>query len=900
MSVHAGPSVAFASLGIAALLLAGAGPLVAQEAPHRDVQLSSVVTLPVPIPGAVSERAGAGENIRFEALPEPGFRPAGEASGVLDLREGDLPYLPLTLSVGPDLPAGPRPAARVVFHGDTAIDTATVSVNVLERTGMRLSIAATEGATAGSRLPITFELTNHGNVSDTVSFRLDSRLGPAASLPERLAVPPFATVSGEVEIDVSPTALPMPTLVVVRANGARDTAFATTEVPVQDRDGLLASFVQVPTRLFVGSSVQGSDVAPAYGLEAEGLLRRGVRLRVEAHDRGEGVSGFAFRGLNVGPRFRARLDSRPFSIGVGDVTTRTSPLAGYNLQGRGAAIEAGSNVVRLRAHAARPLGTGSVIGGNQIAGGVDILAAPVRFGAYAVTETRRDEPGLPAQGLRTAYVRMESAHPSRHGFEIDAGWARLEDLDAGIVEEGPAIAGRYGYRDAATIVDFTLRRQPMLAGLRSTGRNEVRLSAVTEAPRDYGLTGQLYRLDGPRTALVGVSRIDGGEAGVFLPRGGNQYGLRGRIRRLYGAQRVREHTIEGRVDALLGVGTLDGRLEFGRTYGKDLERTGIMRLSAGYNLRSSRGWGRLGVNYFRDAFSAGEPSLDISGAYRFTRKLEVHGSYGGSADRLIPGDVALAQLGVQYDARSDLSLLAGIEKSRGSEGSGVRFSIGVRKGLPLPIPFPQEKSVQGTVFEDLDGNGRRAPDEPYLDGVRLTMGAYSVTTRRGYFVFPSGAPREMIEVELSSLGPGFLPPQPIPSPDGDRTDIPVHRAASVRVDAYFDRDRDGERDPTDMPLADIEIEIAAADRPGWVLRTGDDGGISLDAVRPGGYVVRVNGESLPRRAAVPELLSFTLAAGEAARYELAIPARPVVMLEAPAGDADASVGDADEAEGGSK
>lgn len=873
-------------------------PIAAQETVPHEVELSSVVTLPVAIPARMFEQAVAGEAVSFEVLAGPGFQVAGTVAGRLDLRADDLPYLPVTIAVGPALPAGRRPALTTLFRSGTDADTARADVVVRPRTGFRLSLGTTGRATPGSRLSVTWEATNRGNVADTIALKLDTRLGDGRALPGPVVLSPFATVRGQLEIDVSPAALPMPTLVVVKAHGVHDTTFATLEVPVQDREGVFGSLVRVPTRLFLGSSVEsGGSAAPAFGIQAEGLLRTGVRLRVEAHGRGRDVSSFAFRGLNIGPSFHAQLDSRPVSAAVGDVVSRTAAFAGYNLQGRGGRVDAGSDDLRLHAHAARPIGAGgSTVGGHQLAGGLDLVVAPVRVGGRIVSEDRREDPTARDQSLRTAYVRLESALPSRHAFDVEAGWARIEDLENGRVAEGPALWGRYGYRDAENLVDLTVRRQPMLDGVRAAGQDETRLSVVSEAPGDFGVAGQVYRIDGPRTSLVGVGRIDGAEGGVFMPYGNSRYELRGRIRRLYREERIEEHTIEGRIDAGLGPGSIDARLEVGRTFGDDVDRDGIVRTDAGYNLRNGRGWARIGASFYQDAFSAGNLSLDVSGAYRLARQVELYGSYGGPADRLSPDDVALAQIGVQVDVRSDLSVLAGLEKSRGASGQGLRFSLGVRKGLPLPVPFPQEKSVQGTVFEDLDGDGQRGPAEPFLDGVRLTMGAYAVSTRRGYFVFPSGAPRELIQVELASLGAGFLPPQPVPTPDGDRIDIPVHRAASLRIGAFFDRDGDGVRGPTEMPMADVELEIARSDEPGWTLRTGADGAVELSAVRPGGYVVGVGSASLPRRAMVPELASITLRAGEAGVVELAIPARPVVLLEVPAGEPT----DGEDAEGGRK
>lgn len=850
----------------------------------REVRLASLVTLGVPVPPGLAERAAAGESVSFAIRPQEGFQLVGSRSGTLDFRPGDLPILPITLAVGPDLTAGPATAVVVAFAEPSgATHNVSLPVRVAETSGLRASLAAAEQPAApGSRLRLRYQVTNVANVADTVALSVETRLGVEVEDSPRLTLAPFETRAGEIALEVSPEAIPMPTVVILRVKGRTSATFATREVPVGAEDGFLASLVRVPTRLFVGSSVRSDPAGgggPAYGLEAEGLLRPGVRLRVSSHSAANGAN-FAFRGLQYGPRFRAEIESRVFSIAGGEVFSRTASFAGHRLQGRGGTVEAGSRRAKISLYAARPTGEGGdLIEGYQYAAGADVQVGPLVAGARGVDESRRGELLEPDQRIRSAYVRLTSALPSAFGFDADVGWLGLENLQDARTAAGPAVALRSSYRDDITSVDLTIRRRPMLEGIRATAPNESRLAVITEAPGAFGLLGQLYRVEGAATRR-NVSRITGGEGGVFVRGSSGRLQLLGRVRRSEGETDVEERTIEATLEASVGPGTIDARVEAGRSnFGS---ASSVLRSIVGYNLRSSRGWGRIGAGYTADAWTNGAASLDFTGAYRLTDRLEVHGSVATSLDGFDAVRARLAQLGAQFDVQPDLALLAGIERVRSTAGNGgaVRVSIGVRKGLPVPIPFPRRRAVQGFVFEDLDGDGQHRPNEPFVDGVRLTMGGITINTRRGHFNFPPDASRDGIQIELSSLGVGFLPPPIFRDLGSSQVQIPVHRAASLRVEAFFDLNADGVRDPTEMPLPDVAITVGQSARTGWRLLTGADGAAELGAIRPGSYVVSVDPQSLPRRAAAPGLVSMHLSAGEAGEVLLAIPGRTIALLDA--------------------
>ncbi|MGI9037323.1 MAG: COG1470 family protein [Gemmatimonadota bacterium] len=847
-----------------------------------------VTTLPVAIPVGIHERTIAGDTARYTIHPRDGIRLLGEPTGVLRLVKGDAPILPITVSLGPGLAAGLRTAVSVDYELDDIRETVTAEVDIRPSPGIAVSLTADGPAVPGSRLRLRYDVVNTGNVADTVELRLESRLGVTHSRVDGLAVGAFERTRGEIILDVEADAVPLPTLVVAKVTGRYGRTATTLEVPVEPSSDFLSSLQQVPMRVFLGSSVgsAGSGSSSVYGIEAEGNLRPGLRFRAEVHRAGDAAANFAFRGLHTGPHLRVQLDSRTFSVAAGDVYSRTAPFAGYRLQGRGATLEAGSDILRVHAHAARPGGRSeATAGGHQLAGGLSLRTSIFDVGVHGVIEERRDQFFLPDQTMRSAYLRLVPAVPSAHSFSLDAGLLSVENPAEDERVTGPALAAAYAYHGPETAWNLTLRRRPMVAGLQTSAPDEIRLAVVTEAPRHFGLTGQAYRVDGPGGGTEPrLASLDGFEAGAFVRRGGNRYELRGRIRRFLRQDEVREHTAETLIDVAAGPGRVQGRLEIGRARGSDLLHRTILRTVAGYDLRAARGWGRLGLAYRRDAWTNGTLSVDVSGAYRLSDILEVHGSYGGAADALDPLGARIARLGAQLDLPSDLAVLVGVERYRtGLDARGVRLSVGVEKGLLLPLPLPRQRSVQGTVFDDLDGDGRQSSGEPYLHDVRLTMGAVTVASKRGHFAFPADASRSVIEIEPESLGSEYLPPPPVAEPDDERLEIAVHRPASLRIEAFLDLDGNGLRDARDEPLGNIEVEVRAGQREAWLFRTTDDGVVEVTAIRPGNYVVRPVASGLPRRAAAPESTLVTLRAGAASTLGLAVSARRIALLDARSG-----------------
>jgi hypothetical protein len=505
--------------------------------------------------------------------------------------------------------------------------------------------------------------------------------------------------------------------------------------------------------------------------------------------------------------------------------------------------------------------------GHQVAGGIDIKTPLASVGVRGLEERRAATLLAPAQNMSSAFIRLEPTRPSAHSYLLEAGWMALENEDTGVRANGPAVSGRYSYREAGTIVDMRVRQRPTVAGLRLTGSDEISISGVRGISDGFGLLAELRRLDGAvRYDTLTVSRA--AEAGFYMRGGRTRLQVRGRLRSTAGPTASEDRSVEATLEAPAGPGSFDARLEIGRSRSQSLSQR-LLRSVVGYNLRGSRGWARFGVIYEDDAITHGALSMDVTGSYRLSDVVEVHGSAAG----------ALLQAGVQVDLRPDLALLLGAEsvETGSADRTVIQFSVGLRKGLSVPVPFPRQKAVEGEVFLDMDGDGIRGPHERPMDGVRLSMGGQTVTSRRGHFSFPAGVRQTPVTVDMASLGEGYLPPAPTQA-DGGNLQIAVHQAASIRIEAFLDRDRDGFRGESEDLLPGLTIELTAGGT-GWSLRTTDAGAAVLAAVRPGEYTAVIDPGGLPREARRPEAMTVSLSGGETRTLQIAVAQRRIAFLD---------------------
>ena len=171
-------------------------------------------------------------------------------------------------------------------------------------------------------------------------------------------------------------------------------------------------------------------------------------------------------------------------------------------------------------------------------------------------------------------------------------------------------------------------------------------------------------------------------------------------------------------------------------------------------------------------------------------------------------------------------------------------------------------AVHVMAFEDLDGNGRRTRNEPFIPGVAIYNTSYS---DEGYYAGGTGDDGRW---STFSAGGGHVslravPPDGMhfsPGEDGIRSatyrgggghtnvrkvkPLALTRTAGISGTLFFDRDADGVRSADAVGLRGHTV-VLDSNRDGFIgrgdrqTRTGDNGGFAFGGLAPGTYWVKV-------------------------------------------------------------
>ncbi|MFO7536527.1 MAG: SdrD B-like domain-containing protein, partial [Chloroflexota bacterium] len=147
-------------------------------------------------------------------------------------------------------------------------------------------------------------------------------------------------------------------------------------------------------------------------------------------------------------------------------------------------------------------------------------------------------------------------------------------------------------------------------------------------------------------------------------------------------------------------------------------------------------------------------------------------------------------------------------------------------GLPLQPTGP----VVGVIYEDWDGDGRRGADEPLLQSaISVTLGSEAETIlTAGQFLFWQPAPGSY---EVNAIWTGIAPQTITVGPDsGNGLALAAVDIGTVRGTVWHDANRDGLRQPWELPLAGVAVTLN-----GQSVVTDEHGRFAFYAVAPGSY-----------------------------------------------------------------
>jgi hypothetical protein len=224
----------------------------------------------------------------------------------------------------------------------------------------------------------------------------------------------------------------------------------------------------------------------------------------------------------------------------------------------------------------------------------------------------------------------------------------------------------------------------------------------------------------------------------------------------------------------------------------------------------------------------------------------------GRPDQPLRYDAAAEQLGGSIEAANSLMIRAGLEMDLplsstirmsaernpyvvpGAGASDWIYVLGISRAFGLPRL--SGGGTRGTVYRDVNGNGKRDAGETGFGGVMLRRGAeVAVTDNRGSFHL-MGNEREAYEVDARSLPLGWIAPSTVVGPA--TRSIGAMALSPIEVELTLDPADSARVSRTH--LADLIVTLRDSTGRQWASRRASPVRHVFDAVPPGTYVVLVD------------------------------------------------------------
>jgi hypothetical protein len=821
------------------------------------------------------------EKADYQVRPGTKVMLYGRHRGRLQWSETEA-ILPLTFSVPKTEAAGVMHIAQVVVHWTDGTEWVA---DVQSRVGVRRALALTLAANStligrGGSASIAFTLENRGNAADTVQLGFHTPARWELTGPVRHTLAAGEAVTGILHVRAPGDAFLGETQVLaVTANGLGSTSTGSAALEVASETAPDATWVRMPATAVIGfadaSQLQNSPFS--FGLEAGGPLGYGLEGSLYARHTGSLYTAPAFHRYLAGPSLRAELTRNGDRLTAGDVMLGGSPLLGHYMQGSGVDAEAAIGAVRTAFHASRPFALDAPVRDGHLVRAMGVVA--VGSGTITATLADLDRPyGIGAETertrLATAAYRVGTQHGHSAGMEL--GIMRLQDAD-GRARSGAAMDATYRYHDNRLDVTARMRRVPGTVATSGSAVDETFVSAAAQLGRGMSASGWAIRddvalLDGSDTRRDGAALALRWRSGLAAAQISANLAANYGTGLISGDSRRRSISLGG--TAPLGPLMLDGTVELGRVETHDFDEP-LRSAAARLSYQQGATWLWLGTTRASGVFGADMQRVDLGATVR-TRRIEVDGGAGTYFGGRSIADNLNAWLSTTLHVDTRSALIVGLDYLPWSSGNGVRLSLGARRAFALPLPIKRHAVVQGMLYDDRNGNLRRDAAEPPLSGVVLRRGAmYTTSDERGRFAFYDDArvTGEM-RIDPASLDAGLLIPPGVRLPAGGRVDVPLHRAASLRLTLFNDADGDGLRGPDESHGSRATVEIVDEHDRTRTAAADENGVIVLRALSPGRYTVRAFAAQ-PQRSAPARILTLVLEPAGTLSVNVPVPFKPV-------------------------
>lgn len=859
-----------------------------------------VVVVPVPAP---LPRDSA---VEFEVLPSGGASILGALRGALPPGRTDARKVILTVSVPANALAGRHTIATVRF-GVAGAPRIQVPIELEVTQVWGSSVEFTQqlfAAWRGGQVRIPYSLVNTGNGPDSLAVELQAPRGwRATAEPARLVVGPRQSVQGVVTLSVprsSPTGASRLRFSVTGRGGER----ARSEAAIEVVEGQFRSPRSGPQLTTGMAGVLGDTGAttPVVGLELNGAVGDHVSVNgrlVQVAGPGQpDARGLARVGYFVGTPYLT-LASDVWQFTAGTTGRSFSDVTGVDLWGRGGSFAWEGTRWTVATLAAWPtaLGTGSDDG--RLLGARVGMRLGQQGGWLGATATDLEDRqvgdrrlaafgfGAVSPAVRDATLSAEVVN-RWHGTGQGLGW--MAELARRRADESLKI--RYAHAPGGSAAFARARDQFSAAAGRKLHRSLWLGSGYWLADDGNAVFSRLRSSGWSLTPQLGLSE----RTTLELEARHNAYDASGSTGAFGSAETVARLAITSRLGSLHASGSADlGRVARSTTPpggSRTEDAAGRQAVRALFGWATERGVLEANANFEHTGAGVGLLPRQYIVGLRVDRVAVLPGRAGPvlSAGLQHFGwfgdqpDVTVVRAGVQVPVPGELVLTLDAERNPFVRGPGnsIPWIVAVKLERTFGVPLGRFRaSARGVVYQDLNGNGAREPEEAGVSGVLVRRaGESAVTDHEGRFRFfvRSDAPPHLDETSLP-FGVVASPGATDRPTAAGQFEIGVIPTAAVEVQLVPTAGEDGR-----LPRVDLAtVVVRARDERGsaWTARADGAGVATFSALPPGQYRLELDlgGLSEPLRPR-GELPGFTVTPGRTVpRLTIPVYPRPIRLRD---------------------
>jgi len=302
------------------------------------------------------------------------------------------------------------------------------------------------------------------------------------------------------------------------------------------------------------------------------------------------------------------------------------------------------------------------------------------------------------------------------------------------------------------------------------------------------------------------------------------------------------------------------------------------------------------VRQFTDSVSGVSATVEIFES-PVSLSLSIQSFFNGLSNTTTISRVSVVDINFGYRVNGiSLGASGGFELGN-SETMGANLSFQFASQFDFPTSIPGKGQIEGHVFADENGNGRRDEGEVDLPDIILQIGGFRVITGSnegmlGFYRSPPIQPGTFF-IDLAelptNLTTGIETPIEVTIRAGQRKtmDIPLIPVSGIEGIVFNDLDQDGELDGNEPGLGAIALLLTGEhlDEPNRI-RTNSTGQFFVPNLPAGEYTVVLDESTLPERFALttPRELTFNLQIAERRSVAFGAFQRPQTIMFSPDAD----------------